>query len=101
MGCGCRPAASSTATIPSCEATLLERPLELGAEGGVFDGDEPGEKLDDRDLRPERGIDRGELDADGARAKDDHRRGDRAQGERVIRVDDALPVERDTGQPAD
>ena len=52
------------------DLSLLESAQQLGADLGVLVGDEPIGVLDDRDFGADGGIERRELDADGAGAAD-------------------------------
>ena len=82
------------------DPALLERALEDLGDGLVLGGDQPGQRLDDRDVGAEGAPDAGELAADDAAAEHDHRARDVVQGQRVLGGDHPVPVDLEAGQRA-
>ena len=71
-----------------------------GGDLGVLDGQDLRQHLDHRHLGAERAVERGELDADGARADHQQRLGDRRRHHRLEVGPDQLLVGLDAGQHA-
>ncbi len=77
------------------DAALLERLGQLHAHVGIFVGDEPGERFQERHLGAERAVDGRELASHRARADHDQRLGNLGKLECFVGGDDALAVPRE------
>jgi len=75
------------------DAALAEGALEQLGGRLLLQRDQVRQRLDDRDVRAERGPDGGELAADGPGAQDHHGGGDRVELQGVVGGDDPDAVE--------
>src|SRR6185437_10562173 len=82
------------------DTALFEALLYVRGDFGVLDRQDLRQQLDDRHLRAERAVERGELHADGPRAHDDERFRHRLGRHRLEIGPDAIAVGLDAGQHA-